>query len=337
MIAVGASAGGVEALTRLVSQLPGDLPATLLVVLHLPSGGKSLLQHILNRAGPLEALQAEDGRKLELGKIFVAPPDHHLTVEDSRMRVTPGPKENGHRPAIDPLFRSAAAAVGSRLVAVVLSGVLDDGTAGLDWVRRRKGVTVVQDPDDALYPSMPLNALAAGHVEHVLAVDKIAHLLAVLAQEEVQHLDDAAPMPMPPDDPRSVEDEIVLEAGASGFVCPECGGALWEEESGELPRFQCRVGHAYSAVSMMSEQGATLEAALWTANRALEERAALARKLGRRMHTRGQSKAANRFAEREAEAVGHAQVLRDVLLSIQRAPQAAEAFEETAADHVFEE
>ena len=182
VIAVGASAGGVQALSELASRLPPDLPAAVLVVLHLSPHGHSVLPAILSRAGTLPALHAQDGEGLKPGRIYVAPPDHHLLVEDGRLQLSRSAAEHGHRPAIDATFRSAALAYGPRCVGVVLTGNLDDGAAGLAAIKKSGGITVVQDPKDALYPSMPERAIAAVAVDHVLPVADIASLLADLAR-----------------------------------------------------------------------------------------------------------------------------------------------------------
>ena len=181
IVVVGASAGGVEALTRLVRTLPEDVPATLFVVLHLPADGKSHLPQILTRNGPLLASHPSDGEAIQQRRIYVAPPDHHLVVGRGYVRVIRGPKENGHRPAVDTLFRSAARAYGRRVVGVVLSGSLDDGTAGLQAVKLRNGVGVVQSPDEALFAGMPTSALENVQIDHCLGVAEIGSLLVRLA------------------------------------------------------------------------------------------------------------------------------------------------------------
>jgi two-component system chemotaxis response regulator CheB len=314
---VGASAGGVEALRHLVGNLPGRLPASVLVVLHLSPASPSALPKILDRAGPLPAHQAVEGERLEPGRIYVAPPDRHLLLNDGVIQLTQGPRENGHRPAVDTLFRSAARWHDGRVVGVVLSGALDDGTAGLAAVKARGGVAVVQDPHEALYRGMPVHAIENVSVDHVLTAAGIAELLVELAGQ---------PPPPSSDDPPALmtyETDIAeLEMDAmnanppgtpSGFTCPDCSGTLWELHEGQLVRFRCRVGHAWSADSLLAQQSAGLEAALWAALRALEEKASLARRMAARARERGHQVSASRFAEQARDASGRAAVVRDAL------------------------
>lgn len=185
IIVVGASAGGVEALMQLVREFPVDLPASVFVVLHIPAQSPSLLAEILSRAGLMKAVHPVDYQKIKQGCIYVAPPDHHLLIEKGFMRVVRGPQEKRHRPAIDPLFRSAAVAYGSQVVGVILTGALDDGTAGLLAVKQRGGVAIVQDPRDARYPDMPKSALAHVNVDYCLPIAQIGQVLAQLACEEI--------------------------------------------------------------------------------------------------------------------------------------------------------
>ncbi|HEX8857201.1 MAG TPA: chemotaxis protein CheB [Thermoleophilaceae bacterium] len=291
IVVVGASAGGVEALSRLVHGLERDNGlSSLFVVLHVMPTGTSVLPNILDRSGPLRAQVARDGAAIEPGNIYVAPPDRHMLIRDNRVRVTLGARENGHRPAIDPTFRSAAETYGPRVVGVILSGSLDDGAAGLAAVKRAGGLAVVQDPRDALYGDMPASAMAATSVDHVLDVDGIAALLNEVAgsgDDDDEDSEDDVPGHWEP-----LMDELdqhETEQPASGFTCPECGGALWAKQEGELLQFKCRVGHVYSPESLVEEQGRSLEAAMWAALRALEERADLLRRVARRVGRRGGS------------------------------------------------
>jgi two-component system, chemotaxis family, protein-glutamate methylesterase/glutaminase len=319
IIVVGASAGGVEALITLVSGLPADLPAAVFVVLHIPAQSPSLLPPILSRAGPLVAGHPADNTPIQHGRIYVAPPDHHLLLEEGRVRVVRGPKENRHRPAVDPLMRSAARSYGPRVIGVILTGSLDDGTAGLMAVKTRGGVAVVQDPSEALYPSMPRSALDHVAVDHCLSIREIPPLLARLVGTAA----DAASYPVP----RGME----LEARIAGmdmqslqseerpgppstFSCPECNGVLYEIHDGDLTRFRCRVGHAFSAETMMAEQSEALETALWMALNTLEESAMLSRRLLIQARERGHATLVQRFAEKVQEAELRAGIIRQVLM-----------------------
>ena len=318
VVVVGASAGGVEALIQLVGKLPADWPASLFVVLHLPAGATSVLPQILHRHGALRAAHARDREPIEHDRIYVAPPDRHLLVDRHHVRLVHGPKENGHRPAVDPLFRSAARAYGRRVIGVVLSGMLDDGTAGLQAIKARGGLALVQDPADALFPGMPDSALENVAVDHYAAAADLAALLAELVREPVEDNRVAE------DDKLNLETELVemdLDAiertqrpgQPSVFTCPECQGTLWEMRDGELVRFRCRVGHAFSAESLFAGQSERLEMALWTALRALEEKVTLAQRMAARAQERGHHRAAALFVERETEAQHQAAIIRDVL------------------------
>jgi two-component system chemotaxis response regulator CheB len=309
VIAIGASAGGIDALQRLVAVLPPDLPAAICVVLHIPATGKSLLAQILSRAGPLPAEQAEHGTPLAAGRIFVAPADNHLLVRGDRLELDRGPKENGVRPAVDPLFRSLAASWGRRGVAVVLSGALDDGASGVVTVADAGGTVVVQDPADALVPSMPENALGAAPGALVVRTHELAGVLTRLVSQ---------PAPQEalivPDDP-GFETDITRgrpEGPASGFTCPECSGGLWELREGELVRYQCRVGHTYSEEAFIDHQADAVEAALWAALEVLEERGELLQGIAARMSERN-ARSSERFRAGAEEALERAELIRSAL------------------------
>jgi two-component system chemotaxis response regulator CheB len=284
VVVVGASAGGVEALRELVHHLPADFPAAVLVVLHLPSSAFSALPAILSRAGALPVFAAEDDLPLKPGAVLVAPPDRHLIVRGDFAALGVGPKENGHRPAIDPLFRSAARWHDSRVIGVILSGTLDDGAAGLWTVSDRGGAALVQDPDEALYDGMPRAALRAVPDAQVAPLSKLARLIDELCREEVadhgepigRTLKTEAAIP-------ELDEDALANAARPGrpaaMTCPDCNGAMFELEEGSMLRFRCRVGHAWSMESLLVEQVEEAEEALWAAIRALEEKGALHRRL----------------------------------------------------------
>jgi two-component system chemotaxis response regulator CheB len=316
VVVVGASAGGVEALGNLVASLPADFQGAVLVVLHVPARGHSLLPDILSRRGPLRAEHPGNGDRVARGRILVAPPNRHLLVHDGRVSLSHGPRENGHRPAVDPLFRSAARAMGSRVIGVVLSGALDDGAAGLAAIKARGGLAVAQDPDDALYPAMPLNAIEQVGVDHVMPAAAMGELLVWLTKE-------LAGEPALGSDNMRVEvemEEMAAGIGSnrysgrpSGFSCPDCNGVLWEVDEDEVFRFRCRAGHAWSPESLLAEQNDGIEAALWIALRSLEERASLSRRLATAAEARGHRITAQRFTEQANEAEHGAGLIRALL------------------------
>jgi len=318
LVVVGASAGGVEALRDLVRDLPGDLPACMLVVLHLPSAAFSALPAILARCTDLAVGTAFDGAPLGNGRIYVAPPDRHLLVRDGHIALGRGPKENGNRPAIDPLFRSAARWHGPSTVGVVLSGTLDDGAAGLLAITERGGAAVVQDPGTASYDGMPSAALRAVPEAKVAGGPDLSVLVATLCGETV------AVDPPFPEHVLEMEAEIArLDERAleepdrpgrpAAVTCPDCNGAMFEIDDGNLVRYRCRVGHAWSPETLLFEQVEAAEAALWAAIRTLEEKAALHRKLAGRSQA-GRNMLGERYHEEQAAAADEsAGVLRDLL------------------------
>jgi two-component system, chemotaxis family, protein-glutamate methylesterase/glutaminase len=259
VIVVGASAGGVEALQTLAAGLPADLPAAVCVVLHIGSGlnGNSLLPEILKHAGALPARQVVDREEIRPGHIYVAAPNCHFVIEPGRLRSVDGPKENMTRPAINPLFRSAAAAYGAQIIGVILTGLLDDGVAGLAEIKRKGGLAVVQNPDTALYPSMPKNALRHVNADYVLDLLDIPTVLARLVHTDRTAKEVVEPM---------IRTLIKL-------TCPECSGPLSEEKQGTIVEYRCRVGHLFSPLALSKEQHVKLERTIWSTIVALEEAA----------------------------------------------------------------
>jgi two-component system, chemotaxis family, protein-glutamate methylesterase/glutaminase len=295
IVVIGASTGGIDALKIIASGLPAEFAASVLIVLHVSPHGLGILPEILMRSGPLPATNARDWEQLKPGHIYVAPPDYHLLIErGGYARVTQGPKENRFRPAVDPLFRSAAYAFGPRVVGVVLTGWLDDGTAGLHAVKECGGTAVVQHPEDALAPSMPLSAMKHVEVDHCVPLEEIAPLLVRLtktpAAEEGEY-------PVP--DRIETEVRIAMEDQAvnvmkwgepSLYACPECHGVLLQLLEGSHLRFRCHTGHAYSADSLAAEMAEKSEESLWAAVRSIREQAMLLRLLAE--HQAGHDNAA---------------------------------------------
>lgn len=285
VVAIGASAGGVEALTQLAAGLTADLPYAFLIAVHLPPAAPSVLARILNRSGPLAAVTAEQGCELKPAHMYVAIPDHHLLVADHRILLSRGPTENGHRPAINALFRSVAVDFGARAIGVLLSGVLDDGVRGLEAIRARGGVTIGQKPEDALFSALPATAANAGVLDYQVTAANVGTLLGDLAQREID------PTEPDPDPALDLENRIAMASqfataldaeelgAASGYTCPDCNGSLATVSEGN---FRCRVGHAWSPDSLLAARNNEVETALWVALRSLREKAGLARKLAER-------------------------------------------------------
>lgn len=284
IIVVGTSAGGLSALKNLVRELPPDLPATVFIVQHLSPSHSSVLPALLERAGKLKVSYPLDGERFIKSHVYVAPPDHHLIIEDGHIRLSQGPKENLTRPAIDPLFRSAALAFRSRVIGVVLTGELDDGTAGLWSVKYRGGISVVQDPTDAEHPSMPRSAAKNVRIDYCLPVAEIGPLLVRLADDPFE--EDSAP----PCEKLEIENRIALDDPAAldqleklgeltSFTCPDCHGSLWQLTEDKFIRFRCRTGHGYTAEALLTEQNQALENILRDALRCAVEESTLARHL----------------------------------------------------------
>jgi two-component system chemotaxis response regulator CheB len=321
IIVLGASTGGVEALSTVASHLSPDLPAAVFVVVHIPPQATSVLPLILERSGPLPARHAIDGEPIEPGRIYVAPPDFHLLVDQGTVRVMRGPKENRSRPAIDPLFRSAALAHGPRVIGVICTGALNDGTAGLLAIKRRGGIAVVQDPTDAFFPSMPASALEYVSTDYCLPLAHIGSTLNRLAREPAPaDADYPVPEEMKTEAKILEMDESMMESkqrpgNISVFTCPECKGPLWELRDGELLRFRCRQGHAFTGETMMAEQTEAVEDALWTALNILQESAQMSERMAAESRQRNRHYAAAYFATMAREKMQRVEVLRQVLLN----------------------
>ena len=301
-IVIGASAGGIEPLRAVISRLPSDLPAPVFVVLHIPPFTASALPAILSRAGPLPALHPADGETTQPGHVYVAPPDHHLLIDDGRVAVKRGPKENRFRPSIDALFRSAAYIHGPGAIGVVLSGALDDGTSGLWSIKRLGGTTIVQQPQQAEFDSMPRSALEYVDIDHSPPSTEIGPLLGRLAREMPEAGDHGADLR-----PRmSAELQIAAEGGAfqkgimdfgelTPFTCPECHGALVKLSEGALSRFRCHTGHAYSDSALLEGVMASTGAMLWQVMRSLEEAVMLLDHMGHHLAEAGAPERATTF------------------------------------------
>ncbi len=312
IVVIGASAGGIPALTTLVAGLPRDFPASLLVVVHIPPYAKSRLPEILSRAGPLPATHVQQGEAIEPGHIYVAPPDRHLLVRNGWMELSRGPRENHSRPAIDPLFRTAARTYGPQVIGIVLSGALYDGSMGLLAIKTRGGIAVVQDPREAIVDSMPRRALERAQVEHILPVAEMAPVLTDLVRQPVVAHGGNSMVDTIDAEERleAVIADDFTEQASDGrteettlFTCPDCGGVLWQGEAGPALRFRCHVGHAFAPEVLLSQKSEELEAALWTSLRLIKEKATLTQQLATRTRAAGNGSAASDAAERIEEQV----------------------------------
>ena len=319
IVVIGASAGGIEPLIGLVRDLPAGFPGAVFVVTHVPPYSVSKLPQILGRAGQLPAAHAGNGDRIEPGRIYVAPPDRHLLVRQGWVELTRGPRENHSRPAIDPLFRSAARAYGPRVVGVVLSGALYDGSAGLLAVKGRGGIAVVQDPEDAAVDSMPRSALRHTEADYVLPAREIGAALGRLARQPERQEGDAPVVDIDEHMSRVIEQDFAEQAGdrradeLTVYTCPDCGGVMWQAEEAPPIRFRCHVGHAYAPQVLLAQKSEELESALWRCVRLLREKSTLSRQMVVRPAAGGNGTLTERIEEQAALDERHAQVIRELL------------------------
>jgi two-component system, chemotaxis family, protein-glutamate methylesterase/glutaminase len=318
IIVIGASAGGLEVLPRVIAPLSRNLPASLFVVIHasVASSGPALLQMLQSRTD-LPCLIPEDGQTFRPGYLYLAPPDQHLLISEGKIGLTQGARENGFRPAIDTLFRSAAVYYDSRVIGVLLSGMLYDGTVGLEAIKRCGGLTVVQDPDEALFADMPRNALLHVDIDYSVASAEIGVLLGDLvhrvAESRVKIPEDLKAEVRIVERTITATDLVNAHGSVSNYSCPDCGGSLWEMPHSQAGHFRCHVGHAYSAQSLLYEKDRTLEEALWVALRILEERRNMLAGLLAQAKERGRDISVLGYEDRIQEAQTHIARIREVL------------------------
>lgn len=319
IIVVGASSGGIEAIGEVLARLPQDLPASIFIVQHIAAHSPDFLPELLQRLARLPIRTAVHDAHFEAGMAYVAPSDHHLILEENRIFLSQGPHENRSRPAIDPLFRSAALAHRERVIGVVLSGFLDDGTAGLRAIKQCGGIAVVEDPATAAVPDMPRSALQHVEVDHCLPVTGIGGLLTDLVTRP-------AGEPAPACDPGAhLRRELAIMLRESGDIdeavelgelvaasCPECGGPLWEMED-SFPRFRCHTGHAFTARHLIAGLGEAEEQSLWVALRVMEERARMLRRMERSDLEKGHEHSRRNYAKKAEEAEQHIHRIRNLL------------------------
>lgn len=318
LVVIGTSAGGPDALRRLLTRLPADFPAPVLVVMHIGRHYSSMPK-ILGREANLPVRDATDGEPLEPGVVLMAPPDRHMLVDGGAIRLTLGPKENFSRPAIDPLFRSAALFYRERTVGVVMTGLLDDGTIGLQAIKAYGGTALVQDPAEADEPSMPRSALDHVKVDACLPLEGIADRLVAIARTVPQ------PATASPDwlcietqgrfDLRQKTDIDALQeiAELSSLTCPECNGALWEVRNSNPPHFRCHTGHAYTAQGLLGEQDVSVEEAIWAAVRALHEKQMLLQRLAKSAEQANRPSVVDEHVATAEDVARHAETLRRIV------------------------
>ncbi len=321
IIVIGASAGGFEALKTIVKNLPQDFATPIFIVWHMSPDIRGVLPQVLNKVNTIEAAHAYDNEAIKPNRIYVAPPDHHLLIEEGKVRITHGPKENRFRPAVDPLFRSAAYTYGNRVIGIILSGALDDGTAGLWRIKYNGGLTIVQDPLDAEVPSMPTNALREVQVDYCVPVAEIAGLLVKLSNENIT--EKATVMK---DEKTKIEVDIAAEKNAfkkgslqigdlTPFTCPECHGVLSRIMDGDLARYRCHTGHAFSADSLLSAVTENIEEGLYSALRGMEESIMLLNHIGDHYADNNQPKLAALFFKKATESTERSKMIRETVFN----------------------
>ncbi|MCC2976737.1 chemotaxis protein CheB [Sphingomonas sp. PL-96] len=327
VIAIGGSAGSSAALKQLLSDLPRDLPASIFVSTHIPAHSPSMLADVLAGCATLPVTQAIDGQPIERGHVYVAAPDRHLLLTHSAIRLGVGPRENMVRPSIDPLFRSAALAFGSRAVGVVLSGMLNDGASGLHAIKSVGGTAIVQHPLDAEADQMPLSALEAAEVDHVAPADGLGALLMSIVGA------DAGPMYPPSEELRlEVEiaagerlgsDRLLKIARPSALSCPDCHGVLSEVNGSRPLRYRCQIGHAYTADNLAAHID-EVDEAVRVAMRVMEERVTLVERMAKDARQTGRAAVAELYEARAEEYRRYATTLREAAvtsLRLGRAPR----------------
>lgn len=321
IIVIGASAGGLEALKKLVAQLPSNFPAALFIVWHVSPESPSLLPQILARVCPLSVSHAIDTEEIELGRIYIAPPDYHLLVEPEHVRMTRGPKENRFRPSVDVLFRSAAWSYGPRVVGVILIGSLDDGASGLYTVKQQGGKVVVQDPLDALFPAMPIAAMKVVAVDYCVPIIEMGELLVNLTNETVE-AEEVNPVSKQIDievgvarEDNALERGIIKLGEFSPYTCPECHGVLMQLKEGNLLRFRCYTGHAYSLNSLLAEMTRSVEDTLWSALRVIEASEMLMTHMAEHLRQVNESETAELLLQKAKEAKARSELVRQAVMS----------------------
>jgi len=342
LIVIGASAGGVRVLLEIVAGLEADIPAAIMVVVHLPPYHRTQLPELLSKAGPLPASAAQHGELIREGHIYVAPPDRHMLVRDDRIELNRGPRENRARPAIDTLFRSAARVYRANVCGVILSGMQGDGTVGLMAIKSQGGMTIVQDPTETIYSDMPELAIQYVGVDRIASAHAIPGLLMKFASApRPTALQRAADEGVVDADQRLIQADLAAQTDGvpggqvSTYTCPECGGSLWQLDEGSALLFHCHVGHTYSPEMLGIEKSEALETALWTAVRTLVERATLTRQLAHRLLSAGREPEGAALEEQARADDQHMHLIRELIVNATPNPgTVTSALQEAEANRV---
>jgi two-component system chemotaxis response regulator CheB len=320
IIVIGASAGGLRAFETVISQLPPNFPAAIFIVWHISPDYPSLLPQILARITPLSVTQAVDKEPIRSGRIYVAPPDHHLLVEPGMVGLSRGPRENRFRPAVDVLFRSAAWSYSTRVIGVVLTGSLDDGAAGLYAIKERGGIAIVQDPLEALHPSMPKAAMKAVEVDYCVPISKMGTLLVDLVNKEIPEQEEPVSEKMDIEvgvarEDNGLEMGIMKLGDLSPFTCPECHGVLLQLKEGNLLRFRCHTGHAYSLNTLLAEVTQSIEETLWDGIRTIEASEMLMTHTAKHLREMNEHEAADLLLQKAEDAKWRGELVRQAVMS----------------------
>jgi two-component system chemotaxis response regulator CheB len=320
IIVIWASAGGIKAVTQLVSTLPAELPVAVLIVLHMSKHSQAdVIVNQMQKLTAYKCLVAHNDLDIQAGHIYLAPADQHLLLKPGKIRLHFGPHENRWRPSVDVLFRSAAASYSSRVIGVVLSGLLDDGTSGMSAIKRSGGICIVQEPSEAEYSEMPLNVINNVPVDYQVLIQDMGYIIADVLSKPVVDVSIPDDVKLEADiTERLVSDITELEKLGihSNYVCPDCGGGLWEVEDGNHKRYRCHTGHVYTALALLQTQGEQMEESVWVSIRMLEERRNLLLTLS------GRGKEGNGMADdyhrRADELKSHIERLKSLLMSLNK-------------------
>jgi two-component system, chemotaxis family, protein-glutamate methylesterase/glutaminase len=322
IIVIGASAGGLNAIGEMASQLPPDINAAVFIVLHLSKAALGdILVNRVQRNSLLPCKLAEDREPIKAGNIYIAPPDRHLLVKEDHVLLGHGPTENRFRPSIDVLFRSAAASYGEKTIGVVLTGFLNDGTAGMMAIKSSGGYCLVQDPNEAEYPDMPLSVLETLEVDQVAPLKNMGTAILKIINE-AKEKGISPPATVVAESKLSERSAISIEAVSklgkkSLYACPDCGGGLWEIETGKMVHYRCHIGHSYSENDLLIRQIETVENTLWIALRMLEERKLLLQKISRQNKERGLERLGQNYDRQASDIDHHISELKGLLFGLQ--------------------